>query len=222
MLDIQNTDRMNRIIEALNYCKFDHLSKTTFPDKVYTIFKLFYRNNEDVTITLSLGATKGTLIFKEFGFVIKIPYKYADWSGEELQGATDAKDHWNYCEQEVVRYNEIKNTDIKDIFLEVQEFTTIKDYPIYIQELVKTAQIPEEQKCYIATEEDIEKLKNITTRNIRNISWEADVFALYGEETYLNLITKLIEKNISDLRWDNLGYRDEKPVIIDYAGFGDR
>ena len=48
-------------------------------------------------------ASKGVFIFKDFNFVIKIPFSYYD--GGKLCGDVEGGFDWDYCSQEVNRYD---------------------------------------------------------------------------------------------------------------------
>ena len=58
-----NKDKINKILDALQYCNFDQLENNDdiFFDQVFNIFKNHYEGNVDY----AEGATKGVLIFKK-------------------------------------------------------------------------------------------------------------------------------------------------------------
>ena len=65
------TKELNEILEALSNCNFDDLEDGyEFETQVMTPFKSYYNKNFD----WASGATKGVLIFKDYGFVLKIPF----------------------------------------------------------------------------------------------------------------------------------------------------
>lgn len=207
------------IKKALYNCYFEDLEDAnSFEEDVFYPFKEGYDNQVD----WASGATKGVLIFKNLGFVIKIPFVRCD--GEDLYGADDAENKWDYCEQESVRYEQYSKAGFNDIFLKTEFIDYVNDHPIYIQELaIPLAQIKENDESHKSCSNDeIEKVKKLWEINdyeMINSEWEADILTLYGEEYYCNFMKFIIEYTLDDLRDTNIGYVGKKPIILDYAGF---
>ncbi len=215
----RNKNEINKIISALENCYFEDLGDwITFENNVVIPFKEKYHNN----VESKTGASKGVLIFKDFGFVIKIPFMYDD-CGDELEGAFLSLEPWNYCQQEVEKFNEIKGSKIEKMFVKTEFLTEVNGYPVYIQDYAESC-----HNNYIKhggsshTDKDENKIISLTEENnykFIDVEWEADVFNRYGEEFYKLFKEEIDNYEIDDLREDNLGYVNECPVIIDYAGF---
>ena len=214
---------IKEIVKALHNCYLDDLNddEDDLEDNVIEPFKEKYCKPFD----WAFGATKLVLIFKKLNFVIKIPLTYCD--GEMLCGASDVEDNnWNYCEQEAIRFEWMKDENINQVFAETRHLTNIKGFPIYIQEYAEPLNRIEIEnrtsEYYSHTENDTKKIKELSNINnyfLINLEWEADILAYYGEKFY-NYFKKVIsDYNIIDLRPANIGYINKKPVILDYAGF---
>lgn len=210
---------IDEILDALSNCSFYELDVDDFENDFIDVFKEKYHKN----FTISSGATKGVIIFKNFNFVIKIPFYYCD--EEELSGADETDESWNYCAQEVARYEMASDDGFKDIFLEVQFLDEINGHPIYIQpyaDILSYIDSDQYEKEYCSnTNKDKEIVRKIDLDwdGYINLNWEADLYVLYGKSFYLCLKQYLNDNNIDDLRIDNIGYVNKKPVLVDYAGF---
>lgn len=215
---------IEEIINALYNCYLDELcdEQDYLEENVIVPFEEKYNKPFD----WAFGATKLVLIFKDLGFVIKIPLSYCN--GEELCGAEDALDNWNYCEQEAVRFEWMRDEKLDKIFAETRRLTDIHSFPIYIQEYVETlnkiSNEKREDAYYSHTNLDTKKIEEISNKNNYeniDIEWEADVLVKYGEEFYTHFMNVISDYDIRDLRIANIGYIDKRPVILDYAGFND-
>ena len=210
---------IQEILEALKYGYYEELDEYTFEDDVVFSFNEHYQK----PFTWACGASKGVLIFKNFGFVIKIPFNYCD--GEMLCGAYEGDDDWNYCTQEKNRYQKAKQNRLQNIFLETSYLCNVDEHPVYIQmmaEPLNQMSFEEAENKNKSSADNKKIIKIIDIENdyawINNI-WEADVFTLYGGKYYHKLKTFIKENNIEDLRDANIGYVGIYPVILDYAGF---
>lgn len=218
----QNKDKLNEILNALTYCNFDQLENNydVFNDQVVSPFRRHYEGNVDY----AEGATKGVLIFKDLGFVIKIPYSMLD--EYDICGAYDGVETWNYCSQEANRYGMAENEGLQDVFLETTLLDDINGYPVYIQpyaQIFKNMEASDiSEHSYASSEEEKQQTRNINEEyafnDITNI-WESEVFALYGKDYYIKLKSFINDIDINDLRTANIGYYNNKPVLVDYAGF---
>ena len=184
--------------------------------------------------TYSYGATKFVLIPNDENenFVIKIPYTgssgydsnyyyndaatYIDyWSA----GTEDRE--WDYCEAEVIRYQQAAEYGLEKCLAKTEFVGFINGYPIYVQERCKVFSCNENKHS-------MEELK--TTIDICNLwyynssidgNWLTDFRIYYGEETLKKFIDFISSNDWNDLRSDNIGYINNKPVLVDYSGFYD-
>lgn len=209
-------EQLQNILDSLNKIDKNYyldLDEDDFNDNFVDIFSSFYNNN----FRSSSGATKGVLIFKDFGFVIKIPFSLCD--GCELYGSIDGEE-WNYCAQEEFRFEKVEENNLEQIFLKTELIQDFDKYPIYIQEIAEPLNTITQSTKNSHTKEDSEKVENFYKKyECINIDWEADILALYGEEYYCRLKDFIEEYDINDLRSANIGYVGIRPVIFDYSGF---
>ena len=213
-------NELEQIIEGLSYGYYEELDQDNFECEVVDSFKANFKGN--FSYGWDNGASKGVFIFKDFNFVIKIPFTHCD--GDPLCGAIDSLYHWDYCGQEANRYKIAKNNNLEKVFLQTEFLTNINEHPIYIQcfaEPFSKINIEEHKSSTKADELEIENIAENDSYNydLINTQWEADVYAVYGRDYYIKLKTFIKEKNIEDLRTDNIGYIGIYPVILDYAGF---
>ncbi len=213
-------EELKQILNALNSCYFDDLEQDSFDDDIVYPFQNSYKKNfRDAS-----GATKGVLIFKDFGFVIKIPFIFCD--EEELCGAEDGINAWDYCSQEAYRYEMAKKEGFEGIFLETKFLDYIKGHPIYIQsyaDILETIDSIQYSSNHCSSnEKDKEKVEQIDIEenyDWLDWSWEADLLVQYGIETFKKFKKYLKDNWITDLRDANIGYVGKRPVLVDYAGF---
>lgn len=222
MLTEKYANELKEIISALKNCYFEDLEdEEVFENDVIEPFKEKYKHN----FTYNSGATKGVLIFDNLGFVIKIPFSYCD--GITLCGAYDGFEDWDYCSQEVNRYDFAEEQKVEQIFLKTELIDYINGFPIYIQEYAEPlSHITKEHliEHKSSTDNDIDEIDKIINKEnyeYINSEWEADVLVYYGKDFYLKFRDFIKEYDISDLRTPNIGYIGKQPIILDYAGFYD-
>ena len=214
-------NEINEILNALENCYFDELDCDCFDNDFIEEFKIEYHKPFGV----ANGASKGVLIFKDFSFVLKIPFIFCD--GVELEGAFEANESWNYCEQEVARYEMAKDDGFQNIFLEIEYLTEINGHPIYIQpyaEILSNINFVQYEKkhCSSFNEKDREIVRTLDDEegsDYLDSGWEADLYVLYGLDFYKEFKHYLIQNCIYDLRDENIGYINKNPVLVDYARF---
>ena len=159
--DIESPE-IKEILDALQYCIFDEdLDYTTesFYENIVNIFKEHYKK----PFNAFNGCSKGVLVFKNLGFVIKIPFNYCDTY--ELCMVEEGANEWDYCSQEANRYIMAEEEGLQDLFLKTEYLATIDYYPIYIQpyaQLMESLSFQEyNEKSKNSSEEDREKLELI-------------------------------------------------------------
>jgi hypothetical protein len=209
-------EEYKEIIDALSYCCFDLLSATTFYGDVILPFKEKYKK----PFTTNEGATKGVLIFKNLGIVIKIPFIGND-NDEEFYGA-DGENGWDYCNAEMLKYQYAKNERVSEFFAETELLTEIKDYPIYIQPIVEV--LSEDGSSYNAKTNNSDKIQELCEDegyDCFNLEWLNQAFDYYGENKFYKLMIFLNDYAISDLHNANIGYLNGRPVIFDYSSYND-
>lgn len=215
-------NELREILDALNICYFDELDQYSFDDDVVYPFNEKYKK----PFKTASGASKGVLIFPDFGFVIKIPFIFCD--GDEMCGAQDGINAWDYCSQEVCRYEMAEEEGFGDIFLETDLLGEVNNHPIYIQPyaevLSKIDGSEYDSKHRSGTDMDRTFVKEIDdAENYDTLSsmWEADLLVRYGIEKFKSFKKYIKDNWINDLRDENIGYIGKNPVLIDYAGFNE-
>ena len=198
-------------------------------DLLYSLDGNFYKYD------YNHGATKLVIIPKKEDFVIKIPYtgSYEYYSGYysnsiyrqgredywEFVAGENSFRPWDYCANEIIRYDKALENGFAKYFAKTELLGFIHNYPIYIQE--KCVTLSSDRHFHRYSKEENLKTSNCY-KNYYNISidWLTDFRLKYGEEELINFINF-----IQDMRWDddlrseNIGYINGKPVLIDYSGF---
>jgi hypothetical protein len=186
----------------------------------------------DKTATVDSGITKAVIIFPEEDVVLKIPYNgYWEMAEEEydyddiswrpfLNGG--GSDNDDYCQYELDIYDLAKEYDLEDFFLKTEYYGYVDGHPLYIQEKGETM-LHFDDSQRIPSEEAQKTVK--TNRNINSIDryWLAFAVDWYGEEKVEKFCSFVKRHKIEqDLHWHNIGFAiDERPVLIDWAGFRD-
>lgn len=221
-------EEIKEILNALNKCSFYDLTEETFYEDIVEVFKEKYHK----PFNHASGATKGVLIFNNFGFVIKIPFvgeyesEYDEDTNDynsyvEYYEGADSEDGWDYCEVEVNRYEEALQYHVSNCFLKIEKIAEIRNYSIYIQPIA-TALDESDESNSTHTQDDIDKVCKICEDNYYDCfcsEWLGDAFNYYGEEVCKRLLDFLETEAIGDLHRGNIGYIGIQPVILDYADF---
>ena len=210
---------LEQIKKGLFYGHYDELDQDNFESEVVIPFEDNF--DGDFSWGWDNGASKGVFIFKDFGFVIKIPFNYID--GDKLCGVVDGDNEWDYCSQEANRYTMAENEGLKNVFLETKLLGMMKGHPIYIQPFGEPINKINVNSYRSSTKDDIEKVRTIVEEEFDydyiDAGWEADLLVLYGEEYYKKFKCFINDTKIEDLRTANIGYFGKYPIILDYAGF---
>lgn len=189
------------------------------------------------------GASKLTLIpiDDKKDYVIKIPYTgsyifeseehshsnsssfyYSDkeeyW---EFSGAVNGDNEWDYCGCEANRFCIAEEEGFSEYFAKTELLGYINNYPIYVQEKCITL-----SNCHHTHNHSLEEREKTSNccHNYCGIDedWLTDFRLYYGEMALINFINFIYEAGWDDdLRNDNIGYLNNRPVLIDYSGFYD-
>lgn len=213
-------NEIREILDALHEGYFDELDQYSFDDDVLYPFRDAYKK----PFKAANGATKGVLIFPDFGFVIKIPFIFCD--GDEMCGAQDGANAWDYCSQEACRYEMAEEEGFGDIFLETDLLGEVNNHPIYIQPYAEVLSKLDGQ-AYDSNHRSgidvdrtlVKEIDNAENYAMLDSRWEADLLVKYGIEIFKKFKKYLKDNWINDLRNENIGYVGKNPVLIDYAGF---
>lgn len=213
---------LDEILEALSYGTFDENDEADFYPAVVQPFSEKYKKPFDY----ATGATKGVLIFEQLGFVIKIPFcrnseDYDDnYECCNYFTGADTDNGWDYCEAEADKYQRAEEEGISMCFAKTEKIGEIDGYPIYMQELASIYKNVDYQSSH--TEEDSRQVNSICDSNdfyIFNIEWLSDAFHFYGEKIFHKLLEFIRTVGINDLHDGNIGYIENRPVLVDYSSF---
>lgn len=162
------------------------------------------------------GATKIVFLSDSWDFVFKVA-KY-DCSR-------------NYCELEMKNYQAAKEFNVQKIFLETALFWTFGNgLELYIQPKFDFT-CWDYLQYHNGRSTLKRKLNNYGTKNTTkawngmydssriNLYWFSRVIQLYGKKFVYSLELFSQKQKMGDLHMSNIGWKDKKPVIFDYAGY---
>lgn len=186
----------------------------------YDALKTYCLEND---IAFCVGATK--IVFPELfdDIVVKIPLagEYIYWKSSIL--TEEDKYHRysddNHLDTEIVYYIDyIKNSALKDLFIETKYIGQINNMKIYTQE--KT--VPFEQTDFPAVSDDTYTsaeecgFYDVVGNDIETI---CAFYAEFGINKGDEILQELEDWGIRDIHQGNIGYLNGKLKIYDYAGF---
>ena len=182
------------------------------------------------TYLINYGASKMVFIplEKDKKYVIKIPFNGEYYEAENGECLFDRFCHsdnlirpWDYCATEAERYKIAKKYNLEEALAQTCYVgKTQNGYPIYIQE-----------KCAICSELFQDNKYNpdelITTTKsypknfdiLLDTVWATDFRLFYGQEFFQKFITFLFEHQWRDLSENNIGYINDRPVLVDYSDY---
>ena len=159
------------------------------------------------------GSFKKCLIFENLDYVVKIPFSYTRNKRE------------NECENEIKTYESAKKAGVEKIFLETWFIGFLDNgCPIYGQAKADyTVNSLPDSKA-----EKYERITKTVTENMRskvthgmydhcvNRLWVEMFISLYGKNFAMKFEKWTRETRLSDFHNGNIGYRKDKPIILDY------
>lgn len=176
-----------------------------------------FANNHRRHIVISSGETRYAIIFKRDDFVLKIP-RYGNCQED-------------YCQAEIRAYESAKKFHVERVLLPIELYhTTTTGISIYKQPKYSFSTSDGTYNCnysaYLSnrnTPEHKPIIHKITREcyDGRRISkqWMARVLQLYGKKFCRSFEAWTMENNVNDLHNSNTGWLDNKPIILDYAGY---
>lgn len=178
--------------------------------------------NENLSniISCSRGASKLCLVFKKEDFVIK-------WARE---------DSWESFNDEAMKeceiYQKAKEQGLEKLFPLTEFFGEINGIKFVMQEKIDYSC----EDCPRITREKYKKISKTATEKIftkmqkgfrinscydRDLDslWASMVITLYGKKVCKKLCAFIKENRINDLHTSNLGYKKNRPIILDFSGY---
>lgn len=212
------------VLNLFKNCIFEDLCEDAYDEQILANLP------ENLDYIYESGATKVVFIIENLDYVVKIPfhgrieYGYGEDEEdifEEFSGAVavEGSNCWDYCKEEVFYYQKAKEKNIEKFFLETSILGYSNDnYPIYMQ---PKARIFNYSKSKSLSEEE-----QIITNRLKSkcdtwfsARWIRDAINWYGENEVEKLLNFINDEKINDLHSGNLGYLNDRPVIVDYAGY---
>lgn len=199
-------DKLTAVLNALN--EFDYDISYDDLDELCDNFchEIFYR----------YGASRWCITSNDWDFVLKFP-RYDDT-------------HYNYCAKELENYKSAQAYGISDILLPLEHiYTTSTGMEIYKQAKYSTTMT---ELTYEQERKLVKRVGALPSCPIldkclagcfdqRRISrlWLARVIQLYGKRFVSAFEAWTRECKVNDLHNSNIGFKDGKPIILDYAGY---
>lgn len=159
------------------------------------------------------GAFKMCLIFESLDYVVKIPFSYM------------RNERKNACENEIKTYESAKKAGVEKIFLETWFIGFLDNgCPIYGQAKADytVSSLPKSKikKYERITRTVTENMQSRVTRGMydhcANCLWIDMLIVLYGKKFAMKFEKWTKETRLADFHRDNIGYRNDKPIILDY------
>lgn len=163
------------------------------------------------------GASKLCLVFKDEDFVIK-------WSND---------DRYDESMKEAELYQKAKEKNLEKFFPETEIFAEINGITFIRQEKISFScsnlPVHKRRKYHDMTKTGSDKVvskmahefKAAAPRYRRNLDnlWAKMALVLYGKKACKALCDFIVENHINDLHEDNIGYKNDRPIILDFAGY---
>lgn len=172
------------------------------------------------SVSVSDGATKICLIFKNYPFVVK-------WSIEDCEDA--------FIEAQI--YADAVANNIQQFFPATRFLFEHNGVKFILQEKVDSCvydgfnkQDRNRVEAIVGTVSDriIKKVQRTCLKaspnNKRTLdnTWVAMAISLYGKKTCKSLCNFIISHKINDLHDANVGYKNGRPVILDFSGYANK
>lgn len=181
------------------------------------------------------GATKLVIIpsYSDMNFVIKIPFSggmYETYDDEEFycgesyrpfNYGNNIEGNWDYCAVEAERYLEAERHGLAQYFAKTELIGYVNDYPVYIQPKCMTMRAAAITHTH-SVDENTATIKKTNHYIPINVDWLTDFRLCYGDEELIHFLDFIKQHGWDDdLRNDNIGYYNNKPVLIDYSGYSE-
>jgi hypothetical protein len=210
------------ILDSLKYCYFEELTE----DNCYSNIVDYCDSNFFNTGKSENGATKIVLFPHNSNYVVKIPFSHDSYGSYDEDEKPDLfygagePNGWDYCRAEVILYEKAQEANIEECFLKTELLGYVSNHPIYIQEEVEMffSRNDKSPKDW-SSEQEVCNYCQSHNYWCFNSYWIDDFLKFYGEKMF-DLLSKFLRDNcIHDLHSGNLGYINDRPVIVDYGSY---
>lgn len=128
---------------------------------------------------------------------------------------------YDYCGVEEQLYLKAEEVGLAPLFAKTEYINIINGYEIYIQQKCD-CDYHSSSRTYSEEDEKsttvVQSLKEGHYSSSFALCWLIDVYNAYGEEMLINLL-EFEQEWLQDMHYGNYGYRNGKPIILDYSGF---
>ena len=174
----------------------------------------YNKGREEIAFTVHNGASRGVLIFDDFDWVIK--FNFLD----------EADLRYNFCEGEVSLYKQAVKDGMQKYFAETWKAGEFHGRTFYVMRRAETCEtndnvctdmnsgIYDSDPDYICCDRVVGDMTEEDEANIVNFFGN-----YYEKKEILGLLDYCGKVGIFDIYDGNVGYIDEDPVFIDYAGY---
>lgn len=159
------------------------------------------------------GISKCVVIFDDSNYVIKI-------------SRTPNKD---YCLLEAENYKKAINLGLDPYFAKTFFFKNVDGINLFLQEKVEISDYHIEDDFILYAEKhyprdemiyDINEYYDVLCDIVSDFDTKSSLRAVFGESYETDELISFCEKNnINDMHYNNLGFKNGFPIIIDFSGF---
>lgn len=172
-------------------------------------------------IIVQRGASKKCLVFQDEVFVIK-------WATGDVDPMN------NEVIKEIEVYQDAKEKHLEQFFPKTEFLAEIKgvifvkqekiDFscsrtPFYKQQKYDRIARTVSDRIFNKMDSRIRNAGNTDYSRELNYTWGRMVISLYGKKVAKALCNFIIDHEINDLHGENIGYKNNKPVLLDFSGY---
>lgn len=192
----------------------------------------------DPLVQVNHGMSKIVIISSLIDYVIKIPLtgvwipvwneEYEDWEPDSTYfdpfSYGGGYDNDDYCAVEVDIYDKTMedNPEFSFVFPDTQFYKQIGNIKYYIQEKCSCGGERDtsnsSHEAQVVGDELYEDADN-EYGSVESLEWCISLVENYGVEKAREVMKYLKKMGITDLHDANIGYRNGRPIILDYSGF---
>lgn len=191
---------------------------------------------EKYKLDIECGASKLVLIpaIPDINFVVKIPFNGEGDTWYDVETDKEESDFyeytgayfddevsfdWDYCALEEHIYKYLAEMGLGGCLAQTEHIFTIENHPIYIQPKAITF-TDSDIDAHSHSDEERSSAQEVSYHV--NSDWLCDAIAYVGTEVCHRLFDELAANGwADDLRNCNIGYIQDRPVLIDYCGYND-
>lgn len=192
------------------------LNITPYEDSYDVLRSLRAKCGDDTKIKIGEGASKICLIFPDAPFVVK-------WSTGDYAEAM----------KEVEIYKKATEKNLEKFFPKTAFLTTINNVDFVVQEKIdfsaREIKISDSKKFDRISRTALDRIVAKMNKEFQKASpicrrglderWAKMALVLYGKKACKALCEFIIENKINDLHKSNIGYKNGKPIILDFSGY---